>query len=135
MKLPAVPGLDIALSVDGADLKEFDDGESESDGQGPINSAASFVEAVPGGNFAVEFRTDVAFPWRHNDLELAVYLDGVYASGKVMYPRAHAGGYNPTTVLGRIEVHNGRSFHRKFAFADLTTSETSLLFSTACLLD
>lgn len=118
MRLPTVPGLEITLSVEKRNLEEFDDPEAEGDDA----HSTRYVEAVSGANFAVEFRTDRTFAWRHYDLSQRVYLDGVYAEGFVLQPEARIGGHIPRTMSGRHEEQNGQPMFRKFAFADLTTS-------------
>ena len=101
------------------DLEEHDDPDAE----GEDAHTVRYVEAVSGANFAVEFkRTDGRFIWRHNDLEMRIYFDGVHAQGKVFYAAPVHGGHLPVTVSGRIESRNGQTMCRKFAFADLSTS-------------
>lgn len=124
MKLPTVPGLEIALSVNGQDLHEYDD-EADADGA----EYTRYVEAVPGANFAIQFRPDRRFQYSHNTLELKVYLDGVSTQGKVYSPKARTGGHTAHTVTGKTEQIGGRGFRRKFAFADLKTSESRTFIS------
>lgn len=124
MRLDAVPGLEIALRVNLQDLKEYEDAEGEVAGQdGRNNAAVRYVEAVSGANFSVEFRTDRRFTYRNADLEMSVYLDGVFAEGQVYYARPTHGGHNDKTVSGRADTENGQFLFRRFAFADLETSK------------
>lgn len=116
MKLPTLPGLEIALSVNREDLQEYD----EADADDTENGAVRFVEAVSGANFTVEFRTDIRFAYRNDDLELRISLDGVHAEALVFYaPKLGV----TKTVTGRMEFRNGQAFNRRFTFAELNTSK------------
>lgn len=119
MKLPSVPGLEVALSMSGVDMHEYDD-EADSEQA----EYTRYVEAVSGANFAVELRTDKRFKWQHVDLRVRIYLDGSCCTDLAFYPRAGSGGHGPVTVTGRKESQHGRGVLRKFTFADLRTSET-----------
>lgn len=119
MRLPTLPGLEVTLSVDMRDLEEHDDPDAE----GEEAHNVRYVEAVSGASFAIEFkRTNDSFIYRFNDLEFRVYLDGVYAVGKVFHAQRPYGGHLPVSVSGRLESRNGQTMCRKFAFADLSTS-------------
>lgn len=124
MRLSTLPGLEIALRVDGQDLREYDRMEDEGAGEDSNPTVVTrYVEAISGANFSVEFRPTGAFRWPHNELELCVHLDGVWATGKVYHPRAATGGHSNKSVSGANAYENGQYVFRNFAFADLHTSE------------
>lgn len=124
MRLSSLPGLDITLRVDGQDLQEYEHtGEDDSEEETSDDVMKRYVEATSGANFSVEFRTANHFKYRDSELELRVYLDGVWASGKVLHPCGHHRGHHKTSVASAIGHENGRCVSRSFAFADLHTSK------------
>lgn len=125
MRLPALTGLEVTLVVDEENMQEYDDEDAED------AERTRFVEATSGANFAVEVRIGQRFVHQHKDLEVRVYLDGVYADGMVlgartMTPYIIGGRAFVRQVTGKYETRNGQGCLRKFAFADLTTRTSTL---------
>lgn len=126
MRAPSLPGLDIALRVNGQDLQEYEYTEEDGHEEGSSETAVTrYVEATSGANFSVEFSTANDFKHRHSQLELRVYLDGVGASGKVLHPCEYHGGHHNTSVASTFGHEGGQCVSRSFAFADLHTSVSS----------
>lgn len=132
MKLPDISGLEVTLQIGGKDLKEYeekdkgngdggaghqwDDGKDEGDGKNARITATSFVEAVPGANFAVACRAASPCPWDGDAVEVQVHLNGTLAEAAI--------DEGTPTILDRSNARlAGRSLYRKFMFADPSTSD------------
>jgi hypothetical protein len=82
MRLPGVPGFEVCVRCDGANLREYD-GEDNRDHR--EFTAVKYVEATSGANFIVSFRADPSQMNRILDshVSLKVSLDGKCINGKV----------------------------------------------------
>lgn len=119
MRADFLPGATVAIRADGADLRKY---ESDTTGSETAKTATSYVEAMPGSNFAVEIRLTSAFPFTKDHLSCSVYMDGHWVRGQVV--ELGRGGA-VMRLDGAIEAVNARSTLRRFTFAEHDMSTCS----------
>lgn len=105
-------GVSATVQVGNRDLTEHEDPE-EDDGDALVR----YIEAVPGQNFEVRAHLHHNFLYRHDDIEIWVWVDGKRTTGLVLARKstdAHFQGARSTV--------RGQSFLQRFRFAELKTS-------------
>lgn len=127
MKLQAVPGLQATLRVDGVDLVEYADEDTD---HASILTESRFVEVVSGTNFVIHVRVNLALetPQTPKGAEapdcvgLYVKLDGKHVTAKfIELPTIFR---EPQVWLDGVSVHDkGASYFCKFQFSELATSK------------
>lgn len=118
--IDGVPGLEVQILVDGEPLIEYDDEDEPGvhDGSGR-KTISKFVEARSGAEFVIKCSFDAVNPYKTNDLQIAVYIDGKYMDDRVLYARQIQAPY-----ISRLSGHRYRTgsqfFQRKFSFSELS---------------
>ncbi|KAK0941050.1 hypothetical protein LTR29_007326 [Friedmanniomyces endolithicus] len=151
MRTATLPGVQVKLRVNGADLHEYADNR---DGLYTPKISRQYVEAVSGAEFEICCAVEYGAIVSHTQSDVVachVFLDGKWAVARVMDPsnlaRAHGKAENGTgeyTIIGRVENVGGHYYRRPFGkpmdnvcsaaavlikrqytFAELATDESS----------
>ncbi|KAG9736997.1 hypothetical protein KCU73_g10112, partial [Aureobasidium melanogenum] len=89
--LDGLPGVEIAVVVDGRDLHEYQD----SDTANKEDTVTKYIEAVDGANFAVKIKVTKDFEFKGDFLCTQVRIDGTLVSYTAITPAdAQAGAYD-----------------------------------------
>ena len=121
MKFDHLPGLDVTLSSNGADLEEYE-GENDEEPQPRINSR--YVEAISDCNFCVHLRASpiVQPPSPKDCMTCTVFLDGKSTVGKIYDVKDRYQGTCDKLIEGVDKIVKGSRMCETFKFADLKTS-------------
>lgn len=116
MKADFLPGVSVELRTNGQALPEYVD-EDNNDGDHRI--VTRYVEATSNTEFSIHLHTDASFPYRFDDLNVSIRIDGQEVYCPCIYAKPH---------LCHIFSHfvsniNGVGHRRAFAFGELKTSE------------
>ena len=120
MKIPGVPGFEVCVRCEGANLQEYHD---EADGDRYRSAGVKYVEATSGANFAISFRAD---PLQMNNIldsqvDVSIGLDGKAINGKVYDIHRKRISYHE--VVGRGSNIKGLRVLQRYTFADLELSK------------
>lgn len=121
MRTATLPGVQVKLRVNGADLHEYADNR---DGLYTPKISRQYVEAVSGAEFEICCAVEYGAIVSHTQSDVVachVFLDGKWAVARVMDPsnlaRAHGKAENGTgeyTIIGRVENVGGHYYRRPF---------------------
>ncbi|KAI0024996.1 hypothetical protein F4780DRAFT_488999 [Xylariomycetidae sp. FL0641] len=86
--LNSVPGIEVAVQVNGQDLTEHDDPHASKRNPPRIDSrrvCTKYIESIDDATFRVRFKATDGYAWGYKDhsLKLWVYADGKYFSGRI----------------------------------------------------
>ncbi|KAK0254485.1 hypothetical protein LTR91_014937 [Friedmanniomyces endolithicus] len=121
MRTATLPGVQVKLRVNGADLHEYADNR---DGLYTPKISRQYVEAVSGAEFEICCAVEYGAIVSHTQSDVVachVFLDGKWAVARVMDPsnlaRAHGKAENGTgeySIIGRVENVGGHYYRRPF---------------------
>lgn len=105
-------GVSATVQVGHRDLTEHEDPE-EDDGDALVR----YVEAVPGQNFEVRAHLHHNFLYRHDDINIVVWIDGKWTASQVLTRNSTDAHFR-----GARRTVRGQSYLQRFCFAELKTS-------------
>ncbi|KAG9683845.1 hypothetical protein KCU95_g18025, partial [Aureobasidium melanogenum] len=112
--LDGLPGVEITVVVDGEDLHEYQDADTEDD----EDTVTKYIEAVDNANFAVKIKVTKDAKFKGNRLAFEVLVDGTRISRPLIGPRRRQVSTHVQMVRG-IQV--GDRHVRKLRFDALET--------------
>jgi len=119
-----IAGLKVEIVVGGQPLPEYDDDEDYegNDAMRGQNSTSKYVEAISHAKFSIKYTFDSTFPYRVDDMAIAVYVDGKYVDSHVRRYAEFQHGYIAIFTGHRYQIGN-QWFERELSFAKLSISE------------
>ena len=106
-------GVSATVQVGNRDLTEHEDPE-EDDGDALVR----YIEAVPGQNFEVRAHLHHNFLYRHDDIEIVIWIDGKWVTGRVLTRKSTDAHFEGSRMIVR-----GQAYQQRFCFAELKTSK------------
>ncbi|KAK5250346.1 hypothetical protein LTR16_005983 [Cryomyces antarcticus] len=116
--LEDVPGIEVAITVNGNDLKEYE----EDDIVNEPKTVTKYIEATSGVNFGIRYSVARRFPMKGDCITFSMYLDNEKCGSSVVTKASVNTSSSQHCKYGRNEAD---SKLRRFMFAAL---ETGLLF-------
>lgn len=114
--LDILPGVEVAVTVNGLPLKEYTDHDQEE----PTNTVTRYIEAVSGTEFAINFKAAQSTVFKGDCLTAKVFMDGHKVSSTLLkQSRCCKRGASGRIDYTRISADKCR----KFKFSSLETSE------------
>lgn len=86
------PGVEIAVTVGGNDLKEYEDDEAEPEfesSSGDVETTVRYIEATSNQTFAIRVRVDKDFDFAANALIFYVSMDGASVASHAVVKQAN----------------------------------------------
>lgn len=114
-----LPGVEVAVTVGGNDLKEYRDEDLEEE----EGTTTRYIEAVSGQQFAIRMKVPRRFQFVADTLRFRTYIDGNYIGGVNVY--AADCRHGPHTIT-RTRCHVSAREARKLEFSGLETGKSSL---------
>lgn len=115
-----VPGLQVCITIDSRELIEYTDKDND-ERQAPSMTTV-FVESQPGSAFKIQHKFSSSFPYKREDIEYRIFLDGKHVKGSILdrktRRRCPTGGHDSVRY-----TENGVSMNRPFTFAETNHSE------------
>jgi hypothetical protein len=113
--IEAVPGLSIAIRVDGVALKEYPNNDQEEIENTPANKLIKYTEVVSDRAFEIAIHAGKDFKVKSPQVAFATFVDGVFVGGPI---------HDPGIIISSIahfewQDGNGMHFHRALRFAEL----------------
>ncbi|KAF7521556.1 hypothetical protein G7054_g12413 [Neopestalotiopsis clavispora] len=114
-----VPGLEVAVQINGADVKEYDAPDA-GDEDRDIPTVTKYIECIDNAFFEIRMKIDHHYDWRHGKgshcLSCQGHVDGHWVSGKIVSEATTA------SIRGRDTVDNaGVAVLHKLQFASIRT--------------
>lgn len=121
--LDGLPGVEVTIVVDGADLHEYQDTDTVDD----RNPVTKYIEAVDNTNFAIKIKVTKDATFEGDALVFYTKVDGTCIFNPVIQPiHVQAGAH--TKIVEGVEVGHHRI--RKLKFNALETGEWSCHYRT-----
>lgn len=111
-------GVEVTVSVNGQDLKEYDDdGDDDVDGAVPENTRTSYVEAVAGTAFIIKYKCLPEFkqPSIIRGIVAAVYIDKLKGESTAAIRQFPYAG----DIMGAMTGKGDKYSIRPFQFSDI----------------
>ncbi|KAK7977449.1 hypothetical protein PG996_003503 [Apiospora saccharicola] len=122
-----VPGVHVAVQINGADVTEYAAPDAGDD-DAPHPTVTKYIECIDDTKFAIRMGVNGAYEWgyRNHALSLQVYVDGHWVIGKLFRNPAHQGFFaspDESIIRGREEINPSTNEWelRNFKFASVTT--------------
>lgn len=123
-----VPGVYVAVQINGADVAEY--GAPDAGDDAPHPTVTKYIECIDEANFTIRMGVNRAYEWgyRNHALSLQVYVDGHWVIGKLFRnPMGLDQGFvvspEQSIIRGREEINPSTNEWelRNFKFASVTT--------------
>ncbi|KAB8304358.1 hypothetical protein EYC80_003766 [Monilinia laxa] len=128
-----LPHLGVSVQVDGVNVQEYDDDEEITVKPGPVGeyqaarTVSKFIEAVDGAEFGVKCSLSPQFKRDSPNIEVAVYVDGNYASGLVIRDTDFSALLEGRVIRTSDSSRNGDVMQKfRFSRLDISSEETRL---------
>ncbi|TGO80941.1 hypothetical protein BPOR_1500g00020 [Botrytis porri] len=126
--LDKLPGLEVAVRVNGVQVQEYDDDEDVEIGPGPSGehqasrTVSKYIEAIDGAEFSIICTLLPKLKFNAPNLRARVSVDGNYAQGRIITPEDI--GRSPCKFEGPINFHpiGNRSTLQRYRFSELRIS-------------
>ncbi len=110
-----VDGIEVTILVDGKDLKEYVDENSQEEER----TVSKYVEAVSGKSFAVRCRVSKKAKFKGDAISINVYADGKSVGG-IYAQHARLKQAAVDHLIDSLQVTSNR--YQKFVFSEIHTS-------------
>ncbi|KAK5005815.1 hypothetical protein LTR60_006144 [Cryomyces antarcticus] len=118
--LEDVPGIEVAITVNGNDLKEYE----EDDIVNEPKTVTKYIEATSGVNFGIRYSVARRFPMKGDCITFSMYLDNEKCGSSVVTKASVNTSSSQHCKYGRNEAD---SKLRRFMFAALETGSSDEL--------
>lgn len=119
--LSAVPGLRVAIVVDGKALEEYTDYDDGTNVDNSPHMRISYIESKLGHSFAIEGEFQNGFQCQEDDIALAINIDGIWLPN-LRFPKQTQGENFRWCCNRGLSFEEGVWNEKELIFGELTLS-------------